>query len=132
MELQLWKDREKKSLDHELFSTKAERFAIITSQDAKDSKDKLNKGTQLRKFYDEILRLNLLAQADRENWDMILPQVYMIIAKAAYAKGRKLISKNFLDHLRQGIQQIKSIDDLRVFTNYMEAFMGFYKMYNDK
>jgi CRISPR-associated protein Csm2 len=125
MELTLWKDREKKTLDPYLFSTKAEEFAQQISNEAFKQK---NKGTQLRKFFDEILRLNSLAQAKDADWNLILPQVHMVIAKAAYAQGRDLVSKGFVDHIRQGIGQIEEPADLMVFTNHMEAFMGFYKL----
>ena len=127
MTLQLWKDPVKKILDPRLFSTEAEEFARQINQEADRS---ANKGTQLRKFFDEILRLNTLAQAKDADWNLILPQVHMIIAKVAYAKGRKLVSQSFVNHVREGIEQVETPEDLRVFSNHMEAFMGFYKMYN--
>lgn len=127
MTLELWKDRAQKKLDPELFSKKAEEFAQQVSNEATS---KLNKGTQLRKFFDEVLRLNAQAQAQGADWNLILPQVYMVIAKTAYAHGRGLVSKRFVDHMRQGIEQIESPEDLRIFTNHLEAFTGFYKMYN--
>jgi len=129
MELKLWKDREKKLLDPELFSTKAEDFAKQINDEAQ-RKRSLNKGTQLRKFFDEILRLNMLAQARDADWNLILPQVHMVIAKTAYAKGRDLVSQSFVNHMRQGIEQVETPDDLKIFSNHLEAFMGFYKMYN--
>jgi len=129
MELKLWKDREQKLLDPELFSTKAEEFAKQISEEARRKKS-LNKGTQLRKFFDEILRLNMLAQAQDADWNLILPQVHMVIAKTAYAKGRDLVSQSFVNHMRQGIEQVESSNDLKIFSNHLEAFMGFYKMYN--
>ncbi len=128
MALQLWKDRERKILDPEIFSTKAEQFARQISEEATGT---LNKGTQLRKFFDEILRLKTLAQVPGSDWNLILPQVHMVIAKTAYAKGRKLVSQSFVNHIREGIEQIETEEDLRVFSNHMEAFMGFYKMYNN-
>lgn len=129
MTLELWQDRAQKKLDPELFSKKAEEFAIQIDQDSKISKG-MNKGTQLRKFFDEVLRLNAQAQVPGADWNLILPQVYMVIAKTAYAHGRGLVSKRFVDHMRQGIEQIESKEDLRIFTNHLEAFTGFYKMYN--
>ncbi len=127
MELKLWKDHEKKLLDPALFSAKAEEFARQISSEASRT---MNKGTQLRKFFDEILRLNTMAQAKDADWNLILPQVHMVIAKTAYAKGRKLVSQSFVNHIRQGIEQVETPNDLKVFSNHMEAFMGFYKMYN--
>jgi len=128
MELILWKDREKKILDPHLFSTKAEEFARQMNDESGRS---MNKGTQLRKFFDEILRLNTLAQAKDADWNLILPQVHMVIAKSAYAQGRKLVSSSFVSHIRQGISQVEDKADLMVFTNHMEAFIGFYKVYNN-
>jgi CRISPR-associated protein Csm2 len=127
MALQLWEDRAAKKLDPTLFSTRAEEFARKINQESSRS---MNKGTQLRKFFDEILRLNTLAQAKDADWNLILPQVHMVIAKVAYAQGRKLVSQSFVEHVREGISQIENPDDLRVFCSHMEAFMGFYKLYN--
>ncbi len=127
MTLQLWKDPVEKKLDPTLFSTQAEEFARQINQESSRS---TNKGTQLRKFFDEILRLNTLAQARDSDWNLILPQVHMLIAKVAYARGRKLVSQSFVDHVREGIAQVENPEDLKVFCNHMEAFMGFYKMYN--
>ncbi len=127
MTIELWKDRAEKKLDPELFSKQAEAFALKISGEATS---KTNKGTQLRKFFDEILRLNTLAQAKDADWNLILPQVHMVIAKTAYAKGRNLVSQSFVNHVREGIEQVESPEDLRIFSNHMEAFMGFYKMYN--
>lgn len=127
MTLQLWKDPVEKKLDPTLFSTQAEEFA---RQINRESTRSTNKGTQLRKFFDEILRLNTLAQARDADWNLILPQVHMLIAKVAYARGRKLVSQSFVDHVREGIAQVENPEDLKVFCNHMEAFMGFYKMYN--
>ena len=127
MTIELWKDRAEKKLDPELFSKQAEAFALKISGEATS---KTNKGTQLRKFFDEILRLNTLAQAKDADWNLILPQVHMVIAKTAYSKGRNLVSQSFVNHVREGIEQVESPEDLRIFSNHMEAFMGFYKMYN--
>ncbi|MEA3469791.1 MAG: type III-A CRISPR-associated protein Csm2 [Thermodesulfobacteriota bacterium] len=127
MELKLWKDREQKTLDPHLFSTQAEEFARQINNEGGRS---MNKGTQLRKFFDEILRLNTLAQPEDADWNLLLPQVHMVIAKAAYAQGRKLVSTGFVNHIRQGIEQVETPADLMVFTNHMEAFMGYYKIYS--
>ena len=54
MELELWKDREQKILDPQLFSTKAEDFAKKISEEAQ-RKRSLNKGTQLRSISDLLM-----------------------------------------------------------------------------
>ena len=129
MTLQLWKDPVEKKLDPTLFSTQAEAFARQISSEATW---KINKSTQLRKFFDEILRLNTLAEATDADWNLVLPQVHMVIAKSAYAKGRELVSESFVNHVREGITQIHTPEDLKIFTTHMEAFIGFYKMFEEQ
>jgi len=128
-DIKLWKDREKRLLDPELFSKKAESLAQkIGEEDPNKSK---NKRSQLRRFYDEIIRLNTMAQANKD-WNTILPLVHMIIAKTVYAKGRNLVTDSFVEMMKSGIEQIHDKEDLQVFANFLEAFMGFYQIYGPK
>lgn len=124
-----WKDRDNKKIDPTLFSIWAEQLAKQLAKDHNDSREKTNKRTQIRKFYDEVLRLDSAAKTKPEEWDNILPLVHMLIAKAAYAKGRKLVSDTFLTFLRDSIGQISGREDLTVFANFFEAFMGFYRQH---
>ncbi|MFH0727039.1 MAG: type III-A CRISPR-associated protein Csm2 [Pseudomonadota bacterium] len=127
--IQLWKDAERCTLDPTLFSEKAERMAKDMAKENEISKGKENKRTQIRRFYDEVVRLDLLAQKESASWEAILPMVHMLVAKAAYAKGRKLISDGFLDFIKSSVEQIHRQTDLEVFSNYFEAFMGFYRLH---
>ncbi len=131
LELKLWKDREKRQLDPRLFSNVAEEFAKTLSQDGR--KSKRNKQTQIRKYFDEVVRLNEMAQTlsnskeDKDIWEnRILPQIHMLIAKVVYAKGRKLVTDSFINIIKDGINQIQDKEDLQIFTNFLEAFIGFY------
>jgi len=126
--IDLWKDRDKGKLDPILFSEKAESIAKLFAEDCKRVK-KVNKISQIRKFYDEIIRLNMEAKNKEADWDSVLPLVNMIIAKAAYARGRELISENFLTFIKQSVNQIELPKDLSVFANLFEAFYGFYKLH---
>jgi len=126
--IKLWKDHDKKKIDPELFSKTADKLAQKIGHEDR----RKNKGTQLRRFFDEIVRLNSQAQAEESDWDLILPLVHMVVAKAAYAQGRNLITQSFMDLIKDGISQVKEKDDLQVFTNFLESFMGFYKLYGPK
>jgi len=126
--ISLWKDKGKKIVDPTLFSSTAEQLAVKLAEDNKNSK-KANKRTQLRRFYDEVLRLDSEAKTRPEQWDTILPRLHMLTAKAAYAKGRELVSDNFVSFIKNAIQQIEHQDDLVVFANFFEAFMGFYRLH---
>lgn len=123
--IQLWKDRGKRELDPRLFSVIAdEKARLIGLEDTRK-----NKGTQLRRFFDEIVRLNSQAQRKGTEWNHILPQLHMLISKAAYAKGRRLVTDSFVVLLKDTILQVQDKADLKVLTGFFEAFMGFYKVY---
>ncbi len=120
----LWKDRDKKTIDPLLFCEVAEAKA----KQLGGKGFKLNKGSQLRRFFDEVVRLNDTAKANAAGMELVLPYLHMLIAKAAYAKGRKLVCDDFVGLIKDGVGQIETKDDLRVFTNFFEAMMAFYKL----
>lgn len=121
------RDGDRRTIKPELFSRTAEELAAVLSQ----GDDRLNKRTQIRRFYDEVVRLNALARSggDDSTWEDILPYLNMLIAKAAYAEGRKLVSEEFVKFIRDAIGQVSQPRDLAVFANLFEAFMGFYRKY---
>ena len=124
--INLWKDITKKVIDPELFSGTADRLA---QQIAKEGSNKLNKPSQIRKFYDEVIRFESIVKTNPSEFANRLPYLKMLNAKAAYAKGRDLISDGFKDFITNSLNQIKSIDDFYVFAGLFEAFMGYYKFY---
>lgn len=132
--IKLWKDKKDQLLDPELFSKQADLLAKQISEDGQRDRKAKNKSTQLRRFFDEIVRLNTQAQTDKGNvnWKVILPHVHMLVAKTAYAQGRDLVTPSFVEMMRSGITQIEEKKDLQIFANFLEAFMGFYKAYRPK
>ena len=129
-----YKDKAKRLIEPTLFSVEAENLAKEIAQSGKDQRGSLkwNKRTQIRKFYDEVLRLNMLTKSDPSSWASILPYVNMLVAKAAYAKGRDHVTGEFMDFIKGSVDQIKAQDDLDVFSSFFEAFMGFYKIYGEE
>lgn len=126
--MKFYKDKATHSIRPELFSTEAENLAKKLSGQG----DRLNKRTQIRKFYDEVVRLNALTKGSADDWDNILPYVHMLVAKAAYAEGRQLVSEDFVAFIRDSVGQIEIKEDLDVFANVFEAFMGFYRKYRER
>jgi CRISPR-associated protein Csm2 len=122
----LWKDKEKKAIDPKLFSQVADQLAAGF---ASEGGTKKNRRSQIRKFYDEVVRLNSLAHERPQQWNAIEPQVHMLTAKAAYAEGRQLVTPSFTEFIKNSVAQIKDRDDLRLFSNLFEAFMGFFQLY---
>jgi CRISPR-associated protein Csm2 len=124
--IEFYKNKENRTIRPELFSTDAEenlakRFA--------GADKKFNKRTQIRKFYDEVVRLNTMAKSNPQDWDNILPYLNMLIAKAVYAEGRELVTHDFVSFIRESVGQVKAPEDLDVFSSLFESFMGFYRKY---
>ena len=132
MNVVFWKDREKGEIDPLLFSETADELAQKLAKESEESRQKLNKRTQLRKFYDEVIRLENVARERNSEWTTVLPMVHMLTAKAAYARGRGLISDSFLTFIKESVSQTQTINDLRVFSSFFEAVIGFYTQYEPK
>ncbi len=128
MAITLWKDKESKKLEPTLFSVTAEQQAQAIGSEGNN----INKSTQLRRYFEEVVRLNTQAKAKGADMDLILPQVHMLVAKVVYAQGRRLVSSSFVEMMKSGINQINDKDDLQVFANFFESFIGFYKMHGPK
>jgi CRISPR-associated protein Csm2 len=129
MDVKFWKDKNKKLIDPDLFSTKAEDFAKSIYG---ERTQKANKPSQIRKFYDEVLRFESILKTNPAEFDNILPYLKMLNAKAAYALGRDLVSKGFKDFISNSLNQVKDKDDFDAFAGLFEAFMGYYKFYDQK
>ena len=127
-----WKDKVRKLIDPDLFSSKAEKLAEEIYREQKESKGKANKPSQIRKFYDEVLRFDTDLKTNPAEFENMLPYIKMLNAKAAYAMGRDLVSKGFKDFISASLNQIKDKDDFDAFAGLFEAFMGYYKYYDEK
>lgn len=131
MAVQFWIDKSKKQIDPDLFSGKADKLAEkIFNEGSRSSK--LNKPTQIRKFYDEVLRFDSLIKANPAEFETLLPYLRMLNAKAAYAMGRDLVTKGFKDFISESLNQIQHKEDFDAFVSLFESFMGYYKFYDVK
>ncbi|HSW62244.1 MAG TPA: type III-A CRISPR-associated protein Csm2 [Dissulfurispiraceae bacterium] len=129
--MQFWQNKQKKAIQADLFSEQADGLAKKIHEDGLDERGKIkhNKPSQIRKFYDEVVRFDSRLKENQDEFSVLLPYLMMLNAKAAYAEGRGLISKSFKTFLSESLKQVKDRDDFEVFANLFEAFMGFYKFY---
>lgn len=118
-----------------LFDGIAEDKAITV---ARAGGRKNNRATQLRKFYDELVmwfdKVNLERSKDAKanKYTEIAPFIKMMNAKVAYAKGREHVDACFEEMFSHLIRQIDSPETLKHAKLFMEAFMGFYKVHEEK
>lgn len=92
----------------------------------------VNTGTQLRRFYDELVMLQGKVGSSDERYDAQAPYIQMLKAKVAYAMGRNKVDVNFDRLLRHVIDQATDHKRLAQAKLFMEAFMAFYKVHEPK
>lgn len=107
----------------ELFNGDAERAAIALSQAA----SYLNKSTQIRRFYDELVGWQERIGDDENKFKEQEAFIKMLNAKVAYAKGRKLVDDTFEAWFRDCIKATTSAVALKHFRLHFEAVIGFLK-----
>ncbi|WP_186443196.1 type III-A CRISPR-associated protein Csm2 [Desulfobotulus alkaliphilus] len=117
-------------MNAELFSKEAERMAEKLGNEGKNFKGKIdkNKSSQIRKFYDELVRLADEVRHAPERWPLIEPRVHMLVAKAAYASGRGLVSDGFRGFIQDGATSVSNPEELQIWKDYFESIIGFFKM----
>jgi len=110
----------------ELFGDIAKKIA---DEIAEEGKGQINKSTQIRKFYDAVLKLNKKAQNVRasEYKTKVYPFVVMLKSKVAHAKARKLVSEKFEKMINTCVIQANTKEKMELFKLFFEAFIGFYK-----
>ncbi|WP_104748279.1 type III-A CRISPR-associated protein Csm2 [Helicobacter cetorum] len=114
----------------ELDYTKDSELFGITAQNYADKISSV-KTTQIRKFYDEVLKLQEKAQTHDFQTE-VLPFVKMLKSKVAYAShrnsgGGKLINQEFADMMIECIDGVKNKETLHIFALFFEAVIGFHK-----
>lgn len=95
----------------------------------------VNKSTQLRKFYDELVMWHdkvFHASERSEAYRQAAPFIHMLKAKAAYSQGRGHVDKNFVDVFNRIIGQINSPETLKHAKLFFEAVLGFRKASEQK
>ena len=112
-----------KPISPELFNGIAKEAAKAVA----DARGHLNKSTQLRRFYDELVLWETRASQQPDKFEEFLPFILMINAKAAYAEGRKLVDRTFVNLLHHTLGEVKDAGTLTTCKLFWEAFMGFYK-----
>lgn len=104
----------------ELYDTQAERFAGMF---------KKPESSQLRRFYDELVRLEAQArQQPEEKWEELKPLVKMLNAQVAYAHGRGHVDEVFYNAFVGLIRQVDTREHLTRCKHFLEATIGFRKL----
>ncbi len=111
-------------LDPQIFSDVAKRVA----KEIPTSNTRVNRPSQLRRFYDEIVLWEDKVRAAPERFEEYRPFLLMMNAKAAYAQGREVVSGEFACLVQHTLAQVQDEKSLHLCKLFWEAFMGFYKL----
>lgn len=117
--------KEDGNVREDLFVDRANDIAKSFSQSRQDIK-----GTQIRKFYDEVLRLKLKIDSSNnreERFKSILPYIKMLIPKVIYAEKRKTANEAFEDFIKSNIGGIENLEQFDVFCDFFEAVVAYSK-----
>ncbi len=107
----------------ELFNGEAEAVANKLNQ----APGHMNKTTQIRRFYDELVGWQERIEGDDAKFKLYEAFIKMLNAKVAYAKGRKLVDEQFEAWFRECIKSTTSAKALDHFRLHFEAVLGFLK-----
>ena len=130
-------DDAKEKVDPTLFDEKAESTAKKFGEAYFKGKRSINNSkSQIRKFYDEVLRNKTIIEntiySQDEEFKRRLPYIKMLKAKAAYAREREKITPSFKDFIDQNIDSIMDWNDFKVFCDFFESVVAYSAVYVKK
>ena len=102
-----------------------------TKKAKKNNKSNIN-SAQLRRFYSEVKTLEriwITRGQTNEAFAALLPQIKILKAKAAYAKGREVAPQYFQTWMSAHVNAVNSPKDFEAFLLHFEAVIGFSKQY---
>jgi CRISPR-associated protein Csm2 len=96
-----------------------------------------NTANQVRRFYNELVMWHDKVYAERgeareAKYREFAPYIKMLNAKVAYAKARKHVDEDFEGMFSHCINRINDATSLKYGKLFMEAFIGFHKVYDAK
>lgn len=122
---------DKGTIDPSLVDSQALKVAqqlVVRDSYGKIDQKKSIKSSQLRKFYGDVKSLEL-TWSNQQKSDAaflgILPQIKMLKAKVAYAKGRGVVPQSFVDWINENVKQIDKPNHFKAFLLHFEAVVGF-------
>lgn len=105
----------------------------IFSDTAKKAAETINEktsDTQMRRFYNEVLVFHTKLSQSKEKeaeFKKLMPFIYMIKAKVAYAKGRGKVCDNYSSLLNHCIDQSKDLNSFEHCKLFLEAVLAYSK-----
>ena len=115
-------DDEKKKLKKEYIIDYSKNIAEALDREGGRER---NKRSQIRKFYDYLLRTEQKLYLNQNDFLSIEADLAELEPYAFYAKTRGVVSEFFLSFIKENIKAIHDEKDIRAFVRHFEAVMAF-------
>jgi CRISPR type III-A-associated protein Csm2 len=86
---------------------------------------KMNKRTQIRKYYEYALRIQEAMNYRNGNFAEIEAEFNRLIPHVRYAQSRSVVSSNFVKFIQKNVEQVHTANDLRAFIKHFEAVVAY-------
>lgn len=83
--------------------------------------------TQIRNFYDYVLKLYEKVYSKQEAFANVLPFIKMLNSKVNYANARGVVNDKFVKMISACVKEVKNEKQLETFKLFFEAVIGFSK-----
>ena len=84
-----------------------------------------NKRSQVRKFYEYVLRIQGLLQRKNNNFEVVEAELDRLIPFVNYARSRSTVSELFQIFVEENIRAIHSVEDLNAFVKHFESIVAY-------
>lgn len=117
-------DPEKEKLKKEYITIYPEKIAKALEYDGvKDA----NKRSQIRKFYEYLLRVDKKMHLKDNDYSMVEADLAALVPYVSYASKRKLVSALFQTYIKKNVESVHDEKDMRAFVKHFEALVAFTK-----
>lgn len=119
-----YKDPGKEKLKKEYITGYPENIAKSLEHDGgRDA----NKRSQIRKFYEYLLRVDRKMHMKDNDYSTVEADLEALIPYVSYANKRKLVSALFQTYIKKNVESVHDEKDMRAFVKHFEALVAFTK-----
>lgn len=107
--------------------------AMVYAEQIMNNRGSRDNYTQIRKYYDELVRLQQQSiLCNEESFTKYLPSIYIVAAKASYAVSKKTLTQSFGNFIEKNVKSVNTKEDLNSCIMLFEAVLGYLKFYDKK
>lgn len=107
--------------------------AMVYAEQIMNNRGSRDNYTQIRKYYDELVRLQQQSiLCNEESFTKYLPSIYIMAAKASYAVSKKTLTQSFGNFIEKNVKSVNTKEDLNSCIMLFEAVLGYLKFYDKK